>query len=111
MTESSPEQTTFVDGVQTTIDGVPEPAPTTETRTLAQWVGHAGTTRVISKDDQNFIVGAKVAKRDLRWEAGSRAKVDVTDVHEDVLTYLDKEEDDIKLSTVEVPLESSAEAS
>lgn len=79
------------------------PEPQVNKRVLAQYVGHAGTTRIIRKEDQDFLIGVDgVAKEDLVWEAGSQKKVDITEVHEDVQTYLRKDEE-FKISTVEVP--------
>lgn len=75
-------------------------------RTLASFVGHEGTTRIISKSDQDFLIGVPgIATEDLVWEAGSKKKIDITDTHEDVQEYLRKDAE-FKLSTVEVPAEA-----
>lgn len=71
-------------------------------RTVAQFVGFAGTQRVLTKDDQNQIAGVDrgVGREDLVWEPGN-TKIDVTDVHEDVVAYL-KGSDEFKVREVEV---------
>ncbi len=76
-------------------------------RTVAQFIGHVGTERIITKEDQDRIVGTKgVAKKDLVWAPGN-SKLDVTDVDEDVLAYL-KTDDEFKLREVEVSSEEEA---
>lgn len=76
----------------------------TETRIIAQFTGHAGVRRVLTRANQNKIVGTDGAgTRDLVWEPGN-AKVDVTDVAEDVLTYL---RNDPKFSVKEVEVDAS----
>lgn len=84
------------------------PKPATETRTIAKFTGFHGTRRVIAKADQDRIVGVAsgVGKEDLIWEPGN-SKLDVTDVHPDVLEYL-KTDGEFKLSTVEVTTEAAA---
>jgi hypothetical protein len=78
------------------------PAPAATVHQVAQFVGHVGTKRVITKKDQDKLIGVPgVAKEDLVWEAGNR-KVNVTDVHEDVLSYL-KDSDEFKVRSVEAP--------
>lgn len=80
---------------------------TKKTHTIAKFVGHSGTRRVISKADQDKLIGVNgAAKTDLVWEKGNR-KVDVTDVHEDVLEYL-KGDSEFRLSHAEVPVDSAA---
>lgn len=74
----------------------------TETRTIAQFTGHAGVERVLTRANQNEIVGAAVATRDLVWKPGNK-KVDVTEAHEDVITYL-KEDPRFDVKDVEVPV-------
>lgn len=81
-------------------------APATTTRQIAQFVGSVGTKRIITKAHQDDLIGAKgVAKEDLVWEPGNK-KVDVTDAHEDVLTYL-KSDSEFKVRAVEVPAEQT----
>lgn len=59
--------------------------------------------REISRKDQDGLIGTKgVAKDDLVWSTANNFKVDVTDVHEDVLEYLDKTDPSFKISEVEV---------
>ena len=80
--------------------------PNNETHTLAEFIGHPGTTRILTKEDQNGLVGGlKIAKEDLVWPARSHAKLDVTEVHEAVLEYLN-EDPEFKITTVEVPATS-----
>lgn len=78
----------------------------TETRTVAQFVGHAGVERVLTRSDQNKIVGAAVATRDLVWKPGN-TKVDVTDAAEDVIEYL-KGDPKFAVKEIEVPADSGA---
>lgn len=82
-------------------------APAGTKRTIAQYTGHHGTRRVISKADQDAIVGVKgIGKEDLVWPAAHGPRnVDVTDVDEAVLEYL-KTDGDFKFREVEVPAES-----
>lgn len=82
------------------------PKTETQTRTIAQFVGFHGTTRIITKDDQNRLAGVTsgVGKEDLVWPAGN-SKLDVTDVPADTLEYL-KGDEEFKLSTVEVTPEA-----
>lgn len=79
------------------------------TRTIAQYTGFHGTRRIISKADQNNLVGVAsgVGKEDLIWEPGN-TKLDVTDVHPDVLEYL-RTDGEFKLREVEVSEESTPE--
>lgn len=79
--------------------------PKTTTAIIAQFVGHAGVKRVLTRANQNDIVGAPVATRDLIWEAGNK-KVDVTDAPEDVIEYL-KNDHKFSVKEVEVPVEAS----
>lgn len=79
-------------------------APAANTRQIAQFVGHVGTRRIITKKDQDALVGVNgIATDDLVWEPGNK-KVDVTDVHEDVLAYL-KGDAEFKIRAVEAPAE------
>lgn len=78
-------------------------APKTTEHTVVQFVGHVGTRRVISKEDQDALLSVKgVGKHDLVWEAGN-GKLDVTDLglHEDVLAYLNSDPE-FKVKTVSV---------
>ena len=80
--------------------------PATKVHTVAQFVGHAGTERILTKKDQDGLIGVPgVAKTDLVWPVGN-TKLDVTDVHEEVLNYL-KSDEEFKLREVEVPAESA----
>jgi hypothetical protein len=73
---------------------------TTVTKTVAQFVGHVGTRRIITKEDQDAIIGVKgVATEDLVWEPGN-TKIDVSNVDEEVLAYL-KGDENFKLRTVQ----------
>jgi hypothetical protein len=76
--------------------------PKSETRQIAQFVGFHGTRRIITKADQDRLVGVPsgVGKEDLVWEPGN-SKLDVTDVHPDVLEYLQHDEE-FKVKSVEV---------
>lgn len=78
------------------------PAPKTETRQIAKFVGFHGTRRILTKADQNGIVGVDsgIGKEDLIWEPGN-SKLDVTDVHPDVLDYLNGDEE-FQVRSVEV---------
>lgn len=88
---------------------ITEPAAPAK-RTLATFTGHEGTTRIISKKDQDFLIGLDgIATEDLVWEAGSKKKVDITDTHEEVQEYLRKSPD-FRVSTVEVPTEATPAA-
>lgn len=77
-------------------------AKATKLHTVAKFVGHVGTERIITKKDQDNLIGVPgVATADLVWPKGN-SQIDVTDVHEDVLEYL-KGDDEFKLKTVEAP--------
>lgn len=80
--------------------------PKPETRTIAQFTGFHGTTRILTKADQNRIVGVEsgIGKEDLVWQPGN-SKLDVTDAHEEVLAYL-KSDSEFKLTSVEVTPEA-----
>jgi hypothetical protein len=69
----------------------PEVKPTTTAKsdhTIAKFVGHSGTRRVITAADQDGIIGVKgAAKNDLVWEPGN-TKLDVTEAHAEVIDYL-----------------------
>lgn len=79
-----------------------ETKPKTETRIVAKFVGNHATIRVLTKADQNSIVGVDtgVGKEDLVWPINN-GKLDVTDVHPDVLDYL-RSDDEFKVTSVEV---------
>lgn len=78
------------------------PAAKPETRTVAQFVGFHGTRRILTVDDQNKLAGVEkgVGSADLIWEPGN-SKLDVTDVHPEVLAYL-KSDEEFKVTSVEV---------
>jgi hypothetical protein len=80
--------------------------PQAETRTVAKFTGFHGTRRVISVADQNKLVGVEsgVGKEDLIWEPGN-SKIDVTNVHPDVLEHL-RHDSEFRVSTVEVTPEA-----
>lgn len=59
--------------------------------------------REITVKDQNKLVGAAVSKKTLVWSRANNFKVDVTDVHEDVLKYLTEEDGEFTITEVEVP--------
>lgn len=84
--------------------------PKTTTHTVAKFVGHAGTERIIAKADQDRLIGVDgVATKDLVWAPGN-SSVDVTDVDEAILDYL-KSDEEFKLRTVTVDaVEASAAA-
>ncbi|QPX62565.1 hypothetical protein SEA_WOLLYPOG_12 [Arthrobacter phage Wollypog] len=85
----------------TTTEEATADAPAGSTRVVAQFVGHAGTERIITKKDQDRLIGTDgVAKRDLVWAPGN-SKLDVTDVDEDVIAYL-KSDEEFKLREIEV---------
>lgn len=80
-----------------------EAKPATTTHMVAQFTGSPGTRRIITKKDQDRLIGVDgVAEKDLIWEPGGNTKVDVTNVHEDVLEYL-KQDSRFKLKEVEAP--------
>lgn len=75
----------------------------TEIRTIAQFTGHAGVERTLTRANQDSIVGTKGAgTRDLVWKPGN-SKLDVTDVAEDVIAYL-KGDPKFSVKEVEVPV-------
>ncbi len=79
-------------------------AAKTTSHTVVQFTGHVGTRRVISKKDQDRIVGVDgVAQHELVWEPGN-AKLVVTDynLHEDVVDYL-KHDGEFRFTTVDAP--------
>lgn len=81
--------------------------PTTEVRTIAQFTGHAGVKRVLTRANQDKIIGSSgVATKDLVWEPGN-SKVDVTGVAEDVIAYL---KDDAKFSVKEIEVAVPADS-
>lgn len=83
-------------------------AKETKKHIVAKFVGGIHTRRVISKKDQDQLIGvAGVAQQDLVWEPGAGTKVDVTEVHEDVLEYL-KKSPSFKISEVEAPVQPPA---
>lgn len=96
--------------VEASAEATTEPqttAPQTTKRVVAAYTGHEGTTRIIRKEDQDFLTGVPgIAKQDLVWEAGSSKKVDITDTDEAVQDYLRKS-DEFTVRTVEVPVEAS----
>lgn len=70
---------------------------------VAQFVGHPGTERHLTVADQDGLIGVPgIAKKDLVWPAGGRAKLDITDVHEAVLEYI-KGDPEFKVTEVEAP--------
>lgn len=74
-----------------------------KTRKVAQFVGHAGTKRIITKKDQDSLTGVKgSAEKDLVWEPGNHTKVDITDVQPDVIEYIENDPD-FKVKAVELP--------
>lgn len=78
----------------------------TETRTIAQYTGHAGVRRVLTRSNQDTIVGASGAgTRDLVWEPGN-AKLDVSDVAADVIEYL-KGDPKFSVKEVEVAVDAA----
>jgi len=94
------------ESTETTEAPAAAPAPAATTRVLAAFTGHEGTTRIIRKQDQDFLIGVDgIATEDLVWEAGSGRKVDVTNTHEEVQAYLRKSPD-FRVTTVEVPAEA-----
>lgn len=82
------------------------PASKPETRQIAKFVGFHGTRRIITKADQDKLVGVSngAGKEDLVWEPGN-TKLDVTDVHPDVLDYM-KSDDEFQVRAVEVTPEA-----
>jgi hypothetical protein len=75
------------------------PAPTKAT--VAQFIGHAGTERILTKKDQDRLIGVDgAATKDLVWAPGN-TKLNVSDAHEDVIAYL-KSDDEFAVKTVEV---------
>jgi hypothetical protein len=78
----------------------------TVTHTVVKFVGSAGTRRVITKADQDRLIGVKgVATKDLVWEQGN-TKLDVTGAHEEVLEYF-KTDSEFKVTHVEAPADPS----
>lgn len=72
-------------------------------KTIAQFTGHWGTRRVITAKDQGSILGVdEKVGTDLIWEKGN-SKVDVTDVHPDVVEHLKKDKS-FKVSETEVDI-------
>lgn len=66
-----------------------------QTRLVAEFTGKANfDVRHISAKDQNALVGTPVTKKALEWNAGNNWKLDVTDVHPDVVSYL-RDEDEL----------------
>lgn len=76
------------------------------TRIIAEFKGHSGTRRVLTVADQNRIVGAAVATKELAWEPGLKSKLDVTEAPADVIEYL-KGDPKFALAEVEVPASDS----
>lgn len=75
-------------------------------RVVAEHVGGIFTERILTKKDQDKLVGTDgVGIKDLVWPAGSNSKLDITDVHEDVLDYI-KKSDEWRVREVEVPAAS-----
>lgn len=76
--------------------------PSPVIRTVAKFTGFHGTRRVLTKADQDKIAGVDkgVGKEDLVWEPGN-SKLDVTDVHPDVLDYI-KSDAEFSVRAVEV---------
>lgn len=92
----------------TTAPAEETPVPATKTHTVAKFVGHAGTERVLTKADQDGLIGVKgVATKDLVWPKGN-SQLDVTDADEAVLEYL-KVDEEFTLKTVEAPAETTAQ--
>lgn len=82
---------------------------TTKTHTIAKFTGHSGTRRILTKANQDDIIGVKgVATQDLIWEPGNK-KVDVTDVNEEVIAAL-KADGNFTFRTVEVPVADDSAA-
>lgn len=78
----------------------------TNIRTVAQYKGGMFTERIITKKDQDKLVGTEgIGKVDLVWPAGANSKLDITDVHEDVLDYI-KKDPEFSVKEVEVPAAS-----
>lgn len=71
---------------------VPEVKPATtagkKEHIVVRFVGHSGTKRIITKSDQDRLIGVPgAAKADLVWEPGN-TKIDATEAHEEVIAYL-----------------------
>lgn len=77
-------------------------------RKIAQYNGFYGIQRVLTKADQNAIAGVKsgIGKEDLVW-ATNNGKLDVTDVHPEVLSYIESATDEWTVRDVEVDAEES----
>lgn len=80
---------------------------TPATRTVAQFTGFHGAQRILTRADQNAIAGVTsgVGTADLVWGVNN-GKLDVTDVHPDVLEYL-KSDPEFKITEVAVSEEST----
>lgn len=88
--------------VPTTVPTDPIPEPLPSKHIVAQYIGHSGTVRIIDKKSQDSLIGVPgVATRDLIWQRPN-GKLDVTDVHEEVLAYL-KRDPKFKVTTVDGP--------
>lgn len=81
------------------------------TRKIAQYKGFYGSRRLLTVADQNAIVGVKsgVGKEDLVWERNN-GKLDVTDVHPEVLAHIEGATDEWTVREVEVDAEESTPA-
>lgn len=79
------------------------PQSTGKKHLVAKFVGGIYTRRIISKKDQDKLIGVSgIATEDLIWEKGGNAKVDITNAHEEVIAYLRKD-DSFRVSEVEAP--------
>lgn len=77
----------------------------TQKLVVAKYVGHAGVERTLTRANQNEIVGAPVATKDLTWKAGNK-KLDVTDAPADVIEYL-KNDPKFEVKEIEVPADEA----
>ena len=101
--EAAPVETTAPEVAAKTAEPTEAAKGDTNTRkaTVVQFVGHPGTERIITKADQDRLIGVKgVAKEDLVWAPGN-TKIEV-DVDEEVLAYL-KSDEEFKVRELEVP--------
>ena len=81
----------------------------TEVRVIAKYVGHAGVQRVLTRKNQDALIGSEgVATEDLVWAPGNR-KLDVTGAQDAVLDYL-RSDEKFSVEEIEVPVPAAEPA-